>query len=307
MHRKTANTVLTKKFNNWVESIKDDDVKKLVKENTIITGGCIASLLLGEKVNDYDIYFKDQETAYRVALYYKNIFNNHEYVTKKIESVGQEKDRVKIIIPSAGVAKVGKSGGYQFFETIQDENEQARQVEEYVGDVTDIGATVQNSAEYEDYTPVFVSSNAITLTKKIQLVFRFFGPAKELHKNFDFVHCTGYWTSKHKNIVITKDALESLLSKHLVYMNSLYPLSAVIRTRKFIKRGWHINAGQYLKMLFAVSELDLTDMKVLEEQLTGVDAFYFKQIIDALKKECKEDPNFSVDYTYLATLIDKIF
>ena len=34
----------------------------------------------------------------------------------------------------------------------------------------------------------------------------------------------------------------------------------MIRTRKFLKRGWHINAGQYLKMCFQISELDLSDI-----------------------------------------------
>ena len=48
-----------------------------------------------------------------------------------------------------------------------------------------------------------------------------------------------------------------LLARQLVYQGSKYPICSMIRTRKFLQRGWHINAGQYLKMAFQVSELDL--------------------------------------------------
>src|SRR3546814_2013322 len=46
------------------------------------------------------------------------------------------------------------------------------------------------------YRPVFVSTNAITLSDKIQIVLRFYGEADAIHENYDFVHCTNYWTSK---------------------------------------------------------------------------------------------------------------
>jgi hypothetical protein len=70
MKRKTINAVITKKFNEWLESISDEEVKKLVKKNTIITGGCIASMINNEKVKDYDVYFTNQETVVAVAKYY---------------------------------------------------------------------------------------------------------------------------------------------------------------------------------------------------------------------------------------------
>jgi hypothetical protein len=44
--------------------------------------------------------------------------------------------------------------------------------------------------------------------------------------------------------------------------------------KKFIQRGWTVN-GRNLKMLFQVSELDLKNIEVLEEQI-GVDVAYFR-------------------------------
>ena len=61
MNRKTINKILTKKHEDFLSSITNEEVKKLIDKNSIITGGSIVSLLLNEKVNDYDYYFTDKE------------------------------------------------------------------------------------------------------------------------------------------------------------------------------------------------------------------------------------------------------
>lgn len=101
--------------------------------------------------------------------------------------------------------------------------------------------------------------------------------------------------------------MEALLSRQLVYQGSKYPICSIIRTRKFLARGWHINAGQYLKMCFQVSRLDLRDLAVLEDQLVGVDSAYFLQLIDALQRKKESDPEFVVSSTYLGSIIDRLF
>ena len=47
MKAKTIEKILEIKFNSWLKSITDKKVKKLAADNTIITGGAIASMLLG--------------------------------------------------------------------------------------------------------------------------------------------------------------------------------------------------------------------------------------------------------------------
>ncbi len=63
MNRRLIKKVLQQKHEDFVLSIKDERVQKLVKENSIITGGCITSMLLNEKVNDFDYYFTDLESC----------------------------------------------------------------------------------------------------------------------------------------------------------------------------------------------------------------------------------------------------
>lgn len=310
MKAKTIKAIIQKKFNSWVGSIEDEAVRKLVEKNTIVTGGCIASMLLGEKVNDYDIYFANRETAHAVAQYYVDRFEMKKKsgIPCKIY-VEDATDRIRIVVKSAGIAsEEGSDEDYQYFES-RPEGEAQGYVAEVMSDAGSIQDTYEEIEEIvqedEDntYRPVFLSTNAITLSNRVQIIIRFFGDPETIHENFDFVHATNYWTSGDSKLTLRQPALESLLCRELRYVGSRYPICSVIRLRKFIKRGWVINAGQILKMMMQISDLDLTDPAVLQEQLTGVDSAYF---IEVMKKIKEKDPT-KVDSAYLVEIIDRMF
>lgn len=330
MKAKHARMLIASRVARWLASIEDETVRILAEANTIVTGGCITSMLLNEEVKDFDIYFRTQEAAFAVAKYYVERFKKNPptlFAKNRGEvqiSVEKHPDRVKLIVMSAGIAGESGAENYEYFETlpgdagddaIQQFTAQAMQnvtgLDEHADGVIDEesnkpSADKEKSEEEKKlprYRPVFLSSNAITLSDKIQIVTRFFGEPSEIHDNYDFVHCCNYWTSWEKKLVLRQDALEAILAKELRYVGSKYPICSVIRARKFIKRGWNINAGQYLKMAFQIAELDLTRIDVLEEQLVGVDAAYFSQLIDALRKRNAD----TVDSSYVTTLLDRIF
>ena len=157
------------------------------------------------------------------------------------------------------------------------------------------------------YEIKFISANAITLSDKVQLVTRFYGEPSEIHKNFDFVHAMGVYDYHDNTLTTNIEQLESLLSKSLVYKGSLYPLASIFRARKFIQRGWSIDAGQYLKMAFQLNDMDLLDPYTLEEQLTGVDLLYFYQIISDLKYKQLTNDDFKPSTDYFIEIIERIF
>ena len=309
MKIKTIRAILQRKFDEWTETIPEDNgFRKEVKNNSIITGGCIASMLLQEKVNDFDIYFTNIETAKRVAEYYINRFlqTNREKLIKNnmpldIQIIGLE-DGLKLKIKSVGIMSETIDKKYQYFEGTDPDS---LDTNEFIDFATDL--LKEEDKDKPKYRPIFISANAITLSNKVQLVTRFCGPPEKIHENFDFVHCTNYWTSKDEKLVLNQQALESLMTKNLHYIGSKYPLTSIIRTRKFIKKGFAINAGQYLKMCFQISELDLSDILVLEEQLTGVDFAYFYHLIEGLKTQKDKDPNFKPNYEYIVGIVDKLF
>lgn len=299
MKRRTISRILSNKFDDWCSSITDDEVKSLVKRDAIFTGGCIPSMLMGDKLNDYDVYFATKETAKAVAEYYVSKFQEVEGNRKDIKVIEEDDGRIKIYIQSSGVAE---DDGAVDTENDDGDTEQILQLNDMERPVG-----IHSKKGKDKYRPVYLSRNAITLSDKIQCIIRFYGNPDEIHANYDFVHCTAYWTSAEKIVNVSKDALEAMLTRELVYRGSRYPVASVIRTRKFIKRGWHVSAGQYLKMLFQISKLDISDVKVLEEQLTGVDASYFRMLIDAVNSEIEKNPDFKLESNYLVELIDKLY
>ena len=68
-----------------------------------------------------------------------------------------------------------------------------------------------------------------------------------------------------------------------------------------MKRGFNISALEQLKIMFQISQLDLTDPNVLEEQLIGVDVAYFSMLINMLRKD---EDNKPIDYDRISILIN---
>jgi len=283
----------------FLGSITNEKLRKDVGECLIVTGGCITSLLLKESVNDYDVYLTSEEVTKRLAQYYANgdfVLSNPEMMVLRhgdeidlniAERLGLalEAGQVKVHIPSAGV--VGDP------ELNPEEGEAPELTPE---------EEVMNT-----FHPVFISANAITLSDKVQIITRFTGSSSEIHKNFDFVHAFNYWT-KEEGLVLNVESLSAVIGQELVYRGSRYPLASVIRTRKFIKRGWTINAGQYMKMILQLQDLDLMDRDVLEDQLIGVDSAYFAWFLAELDAAlAKPDAPDKLDSTYMIDVVERIF
>lgn len=345
---------------------EDPDLPQNILDGTIVTGGCIVSMLLKEKPNDYDFYFKNRDLAMRVAKFFMWLFSQQSanqvdtfiwyredgdelykfdpsedfhdnegeiaangwrrhYPSELNSKYTPGSGRFKIVIKSAGIASTQEpEEDYQYFENFDDEVGNAWVDAVTAVDDVDAEELEEGTDDKGKHHPKFMSSNAITLAGKIQLVTRFYGEPSTIHENYDFIHCTCYYTSWDNHLELPQAALEAMLTKELRYVGSLYPLCSIIRVRKFVSRGWQINAGQILKMCMQLNELDLKNLEVLEDQLVGVDAAYFLHIISRLQdrqeeriKEAMEENNLSrteaeekvggIDTSYLITIIDRIF
>jgi hypothetical protein len=295
MNAKNIKKSLQAKIENWLKHVEDAEIVKVMRENIIVTGGAIVSMLNGEEVNDYDVYFRTKEACIKVATYYADLFNktHKSHVTIKVEDE-EEGGRVQCFIKSKGVAEEPEEKG------ISDETEPWEETEP-------TAETDKIKDEKPKYRPVFFSTNAISLSDKIQLVIRFYGTPEDIHKNYDFVHCTCCYSFMDNELTLPARALESIINKELYYTGSKYPVCSIIRTRKFIARGWTINAGQYLKMCLQVSELNLKDFKTFKDQLAGVDSAYFAMALNQIEKAKEKNPDLNVDNSYLFEVINRIF
>jgi len=274
MNKRGIITRINKFYTELLKSIKDETIKKIIKDHTFVTGGAITSMLLDEDINDFDIYFDDVESCKKVVVYYlgklgkkeNKDFFFHDYENMNTKE-GEIKDRVKLYIPCQGIFKSKKKD--------------------------------------KQFHPIFVSTNAITLTNDVQFIFRFVGNPEEIHKNYDFEHTKCYYIHNTQQLVLPQASIEAILMKELKYSGSKYPLASIIRTRKFIQRGWNINAGQFLKMAIQLQSFDLSDPIVLSDQLTGVDIVLFDMIIKKVtEKEFGENEDV---LEFVSGIIDEVF
>ncbi len=334
MKSTTVKKVLRKKLTDWQQSITNEAVRDLVRKDTIVSGGCIASMLMGDPVNDFDIYFRTRETARAVAEYYVNNFNdtkgllkhkaahhvNPEVRDEKITNLrGEEEDRIIIFMKSSGVAGENQAA-YAYFETHASEEAEDNFMDSLgdtgygynslVADPLVVAEQIRSEVRGDQgvktkkvaYRPVFLTDNAITLSDQVQLIIRFYGTPSEIHDNYDYAHAMCHYDWCNDSLVTPQEALLSMMSKALIYRGSLYPLCSMMRLRKFLGRGWRISAGQIIKIAHQVRSIDFNNPKVLREQLMGVDAAYMGELISAI-----ETAPGKIDETYLAKLIDEVF
>jgi len=305
MKPKTIEKVIKVKMEEWLSSITDSELRKEVRDNLLVSGGSITSMFLNEPVNDYDVYLMNMDLCKRIAQYYisKNpdieLFDGREKqlmindFNSSAYNLDLKDDQKPIDINSA--------------YTISLRNLKPDQIKLYFKTKTG-GLKANEGVDIStlNYAPLYYSPNAISLSNNIQIVLRFWGTAEQVHKTFDFIHATNYFTFKD-GLVINLKAIEAILTKQLLYQGSLYPVTSIIRAKKFIKRGFNIGAGELLKIMFQISSLDLSNPDVLEEQLIGVDVAYFALLIEALRNKFESEKDFKLSHEYFNALVDKIF
>jgi hypothetical protein len=247
-----------------------NEFKNKLKSNIIISGGALTSLFLNEEVNDYDIYFTDDTVINNIRNFYLEIYNRKQLTEDEQDWKWSDKFNCLYRL---------KHKNYELL----DEAELYNNWEKYT-EITDALSSKFITEKEGEYIPICITPNAISLTNKIQLITRFTGTPEKILSNFDFVHTNNYYKFDTNELVTNKKSLESILTKQLIYNGSKYPICSLIRTRKFIQRGWNISAAEYLKMAFQIKELDLYNLNILREQLIGVDAKYFIKFLEELKK-----------------------
>lgn len=361
MNAKNIQKALKAKLDNWCKNIDNEDIVKVIKNNAIITGGAIVSLLNGEAPNDYDVYFKTYDSCLEIVKYYvekwntekdtkiyiisdtelydfchsNKLFsedwawkiygggegeNREKYNQQRLDEISPEQlkkyyeltntailreKRISVFIRSQGIAAEPEESGIDDGSELQ--NIAPQETEPLASENQENPTEPNPEISKPKYRPRYFSTNAISLSDGVQLVIRFYGDVDTIHKNYDFVHCTCSYDYKTNAVNLPARALEAIINKELYYVGSKYPLCSIIRTRKFISRGWTINAGQYLKMALQLNELNLKDLNVFKDQLAGVDSAYFSQAISMIAERKEKDPTFEIDNSYLFEVINRIF
>lgn len=302
MQVKTIQKAIQSKLEEWLKTITDSRLSEDVRQNLLVSGGSITSMLLNEPVNDYDIYLMDIDVCKRLAKYYTSPFEDILIFDGREKQKLVDDYNTKNLLDD-DLLPIDRNNSF----AISLRNLKEDQIKLYFQGASG-GMKVNEQVEEGllNYTPIYFSPNAISLSNNLQIVLRFWGTAEQIHKTFDYIHATNYFTFK-EGLVRNLEAVESILTKQLKYQGSYYPVTSIIRANKFIKRGFNIGAGELLKIMFQISQLNLTNPDVLEEQLIGVDVAYFDLLITALRNKMDSNKDFKLSTEYFNELIDRVF
>lgn len=316
-------TILRRKISKWANTIEDEELSERVKKETVVMGGAICSMLQNEKPNDIDVYFRNPELAIKIASYYYKQATGDIIHAVESKEHGQQKGYCNfayVLDDPKGVGLYIKSSGRVDGEAAEIG---AHHTEELPDELAEelFGTTDENdqaTAKLRDpddkesepsptkrFRVKCITDNAVTLSDGLQIVLRFCGEPKEILEYYDFEHCKMWFQTWDNKLVTPEAALEALLNKRLVYTGSKYPICSLFRVRKFLQRGFRVNAGMLVRISYQISHLNLDDVEVLQSQLIGCDHMYFIMLIEKLRTVGKDDPD--AVRNHLDSLIDEFF
>lgn len=284
---------LSKRVSGLREFFKSKGCSHLC-DDMFIGGGAIASMLNNEDVNDYDFYVNEVYLIRKILLFFGDRF----------AEISKKQPNLKIVSNGNGFA-IKNEKGDSCLSLLS-----PKDTIDYINNVSisDDDTCLDNyTKDIPNYYPVFITENAITLKGGIQIITKFFGPPESVIDSFDFVHCKNYYSIHEGKLYLKPLAIESILCKELHYCGSVTPLSSVFRMRKFLKRGWNINAGNIFKIMFDISNKDFSNIDTLIENLVGVDIVYFSRAVNRIRDEFQNNDNFKITKKYIFSLMDEIF
>lgn len=129
-----------------------------------------------------------------------------------------------------------------------------------------------------------LTENAINLSDKIQLITKFVGNPENVVEKFDWQHIKSWYCCKTEKLHLTPDVYQLVVEKELIYTGSDYPLSSLMRLKKYIKKGWNVSNTTILHIaLDFVEAMNKAELSRKFEQSKKS-----KKILDEIYSEIKD-------------------
>ena len=125
------------------------------------------------------------------------------------------------------------------------------------------------------YEAISLTSKSITFSInniQLQLIhFDYFNSPKEIFNSFDFYCNMIAYDFKTGKFSSDENFFSSVASREIEFNHKTkFPINSLIRTRKYIERGYSLSTKQYLKIALAISELNIKSWNELKEQICGI-------------------------------------
>jgi len=137
-----------------------------------------------------------------------------------------------------------------------------------------------------------------------QIIHAIYGPPSTVMAQFDFTIAQCAWIPAWDPFEYEKfeiaDAFFQHLAQRKLYFTcgTQYPIASLWRMRKFLRRGFTIDAVNLTKIALAIHALKLDTMQQFKEQMLGIDAAWLGPILD----EFNDSDSFKA--THVASFIE---
>lgn len=143
------------------------------------------------------------------------------------------------------------------------------------------------------YRQTMKTDNAITYKRKtnngnrvVQLITNpsFIGMPRNVFKHFDFVHCMGAYLNG--KIHMHDMFLECIAERRMVFNpGTAYPIASLIRSKKYMNRGYSISGLEIIKMALTIHALEIKNVGDLKKQLMGIDVQLLLPLWDIMEDD----------------------
>lgn len=129
-----------------------------------------------------------------------------------------------------------------------------------------------------------ITENAINLFDKIQLITKFVGTPEEVTHKFDWQHIKSWYSCKEEKLYLTPDVYQLVVEKELIYTGSDYPLSSLMRLKKYIKKGWNVSNTTILHIALDI----VASFNKMEAERQFEQAKYGREQLEKIRRKIKD-------------------
>ena len=174
----------------------------------------------------------------------------------------------------------------------------------------ELAELIKDDGDFGDGS-VYKSANAETFRYKetlIQAISKVIDKAADKHNvqkserspedilgKFDWTVCMGAFDFKTHEFILYNKFLADLAMRRLIFnCNTDYPICSLHRLTKYEKKGFHIQAGEIVKLSLCIAKLKMNSYADLKDQLMGIDTLIFEELTtDLIDNHGSETP---IDY-----------
>jgi hypothetical protein len=160
----------------------------------------------------------------------------------------------------------------------------------------------------KEYHHIFSTPNAETFRYtneenksclfQLILVHSAMGDPIQVLRHFDFTMCKAALDLTTKEFTFDNRFFADLSQRRLIFQTAtLYPITSLLRARKFMARGYTMSNIELLKLALTINSLNLKNYGDLKDQIIGIDSLLLTAMMENLSSAEKAEEAYSFEST----------